>query len=226
MKAIFCLEGMCLLSFSHTLSFKSRSGKGSGNFKFSFFQTSLGAKQATQGWRRHFVFATGKVSGWCSDGSWLFQMWREGCDHGEHEEPGEHEENNSSLTWLAYPYPNLPPTAATSATPFTYSNHSNRLFLFFFKLTKTFIFFLILFATIQQPTDFSPHFPKLSSVYLWGLPSLKVTYWWYHFPGRWLCCAPAWRCPDVPEPHEPIIYLAGRDPSSASLLDVANQLHY
>lgn len=47
-----------------------------------------------------------------------------------------------------------------------------------------------------------------------------------HFPGRWLSHAHSQRCPDATEPHEPIIYLAVRNPTSASLLDVANQLHY
>lgn len=42
-------KGICLLSLSHVLSFEGHSGQGKGNLKFSFFQTSPKAKQATQG---------------------------------------------------------------------------------------------------------------------------------------------------------------------------------
>lgn len=99
-------KGICLLSLSHALLFKGHSGQGKGNLKFSFFQTSPKAKQATQRWRS--CSGTNKLSGCCLDGFCLFQVERGGCGHGEH---GEHRGIRVSLS--GYACPNLPCMAAT-----------------------------------------------------------------------------------------------------------------
>lgn len=193
-------KGICLLSPSHALSFKGLSGRGKGNFKFSFFQTSPKAKQATQGWRSRF--GTNKLSGCCLDGFCLFQVERGDCGHGGH---GEHE-GISLLVWLCLPKSALHgsnlhhnPSAQISATEMHLLNAVD-------KPSR----FLIPLPTIQWPTHFFPCFPKASSICLWGLPCLKVTCWagllqWHHVPGRWLSHARSQRCPDATEPHEPII---------------------
>lgn len=210
-------KSICLLSLSHALSFKGHSGQGKENLKSSFFQTFPKAKEATQGWRAVLAQIRWVGVAWMALVSF---KWREGPVLTDNVRT---RRNQGLLGWLCLPKSALHgsnlhhnPSAQITAAEMHLSSAVDK--------TSP---FLIPLPTIPCPADFSPCFPKASSICLWGL---KVTCWagllqWHHFPGDdW--AMHSWRCPDATEPHEPIIELAVRDPTSASLLDVANQLHY